>query len=578
MHPPIPKADSIDRGGDGASAHIAAQIRLPNTANIPQEFFNRRTNMSSPIQGNVEQDDIKESIEHGFDSPLMSVGLPELEAPRLNDMQDEDMDDLLQQHQNESQEQSHESKPTGPTADRSEDSSTLFVSETSPSLPPATQRPSTFRPMAAPTRPRTQSRVGTPAQDTGVFNKIRSMQANIQRKKDLASRRALVRKSNIEPDNETYLDAVLSRRLPDVPGFPSVDEDQMSDRQALAEFEKQKRYYDNLRNNSRDGELSFRHDIEWIRIKGAEEARRRKRARDIAKAREDGEEKQEIFPEIRPTTLENAEDGSDHDFDFDRGGPRKRARRDAPRKQGKHASMIDAELQSMRVGMEAHEEASVKKKKDKGPADSLATSSQNKTTKPKTRSRPSRAKGAPKWGQGKSARNKREVEHAAQQASSLFNSNVFAQQAGPNAAEQPGFTSNVKTTALKELIASVPLGSMKKARSEMNVLLGATKDFDGRGSVRSVPGTNLWLVKGMKTSLKHYQILGSAFMRRRENSMEEPRGGLLADQMGLGKTLMMLGKVAVTLNDITVLTNASKYCQWTTRQRIPGSEDDLTRC
>ena len=45
----------------------------------------------------------------------------------------------------------------------------------------------------------------------------------------------------------------------------------------------------------------------------------------------------------------------------------------------------------------------------------------------------------------------------------------------------------------------------------------------------------------MKTSLKAYQVLGSAFMRRRENALEEPKGGLVADQMGLGKTLMMLG-------------------------------------
>jgi SNF2 family DNA or RNA helicase len=49
-----------------------------------------------------------------------------------------------------------------------------------------------------------------------------------------------------------------------------------------------------------------------------------------------------------------------------------------------------------------------------------------------------------------------------------------------------------------------------------------------------------WLVKGMKTSLKGYQVLGSAFMRRRENAAEEPLGGLMADQMGLGKTLWVI--------------------------------------
>jgi SNF2 family DNA or RNA helicase len=37
--------------------------------------------------------------------------------------------------------------------------------------------------------------------------------------------------------------------------------------------------------------------------------------------------------------------------------------------------------------------------------------------------------------------------------------------------------------------------------------------------------------------------LGTSFMRKRERSLEEPRGGLLADQMGLGKTLMMLANI-----------------------------------
>jgi hypothetical protein len=47
----------------------------------------------------------------------------------------------------------------------------------------------------------------------------------------------------------------------------------------------------------------------------------------------------------------------------------------------------------------------------------------------------------------------------------------------------------------------------------------------------------------MKTALKGYQVLGTSFMRRRENAIEHPQGGLMADQMGLGKTLMMLANI-----------------------------------
>ena len=47
----------------------------------------------------------------------------------------------------------------------------------------------------------------------------------------------------------------------------------------------------------------------------------------------------------------------------------------------------------------------------------------------------------------------------------------------------------------------------------------------------------------MKTTLKHYQILGTAFMRRRETGSDRPRGGIMADAMGLGKTLMSLANI-----------------------------------
>jgi SNF2 family DNA or RNA helicase len=110
-------------------------------------------------------------------------------------------------------------------------------------------------------------------------------------------------------------------------------------------------------------------------------------------------------------------------------------------------------------------------------------------------------------------------------------------------ADQPVLQTRKKADALKELIASVPVADKKQARNDMNTLLSASRDFDGRGACKIAPGGN-WLVRGMRTSLKGYQVLGTAFMRRRENDEKEPRGGLMADQMGLGKTLMMLGELS----------------------------------
>lgn len=93
--------------------------------------------------------------------------------------------------------------------------------------------------------------------------------------------------------------------------------------------------------------------------------------------------------------------------------------------------------------------------------------------------------------------------------------------------------------ALKALVKNAPEDQRKFAQADKIRLLNALKQFNSQGSVR-VAEDSKWLVKGMKTSLTAHQVLGAAFMRARENSETGPRGGILADQMGLGKTLVSL--------------------------------------
>jgi SNF2 family DNA or RNA helicase len=142
---------------------------------------------------------------------------------------------------------------------------------------------------------------------------------------------------------------------------------------------------------------------------------------------------------------------------------------------------------------------------------------------------------------------------------SLFNlgaTDVFRDSAmaveGP---DQPLFTERLKDKALKELVASVPEEHRGLAKLEADQLLEATKDFIGHGACFSDQNGG-WTVRGMVTSLKHYQVLGAAFMRRRENTVEEPKGGLIADDMGLGKTVMMVRIACVEASSQKLTTSS----------------------
>lgn len=425
------------------------------------------------------------------------------------------------------------------------DATSLFVPENGSPTPPVPRREGPAADMPPPPRPSTVS--CQPTAGISTLAKIRNMQKKYQEKKNASTRRTPTH-INTHADNEAYLEAVMSGITPTFSTpVPAVDDDDMADREAIAEFARNKRHYDELKLKN-GGKLSFRHDIEWMKIKNAEDARKKKRQRDLAKAQDSDDEGLNLFPTINPAVNDvHDNDSDDGTFNFDDFIPRKRPRQ-LPRKGPKQISMMDAELHSMQVALEAEGDMPRKKKKVDESQGSATSSARSKGSKAKS-TKSSKEKAPPKKagnGPRNTAKKKREIDHVVKQATSLFNSNVFQQQAGAGATEQPTFKSRVKADALKELIASVPIGDQTKARGEMNTLLAATKEFDGKGSVKS-DGAGHWLVKGMKTSLKAYQVLGTAFMRKRENATEEPRGGLMADQMGLGKTLMMLGMLQILI-------------------------------
>jgi SNF2 family DNA or RNA helicase len=322
-----------------------------------------------------------------------------------------------------------------------------------------------------------------------------------------------------------------------------------ADKVAEAEYIRAKEYYQDL--IQEQGQLNFQQNTEWIKIQRDEAVR--------AENKMHGQQLDQewnvrnsggiTFGAERDQTqqdISDEEQGHGFDLSVPSKNSNKRQRREMPYK-SPGLSMMEAELQSMSVGLEDDLYPKKKTRRESDADDSQTTGSLKTSRSSKSKSSSSKsakAKTTAKKSTGvrKSAKQKRQEEKSLKQVQSLFSSDVFLDQADQNAAEQPTFKSKNKQEALKEIIASVPLGDKKAARDDMATINNASRDFNGRGAVKA-DGKGMWSVRNMKTSLKPYQVLGSAFMRRRENALEEPRGGLMADQMGLGKTLMMLANI-----------------------------------
>jgi len=98
-----------------------------------------------------------------------------------------------------------------------------------------------------------------------------------------------------------------------------------------------------------------------------------------------------------------------------------------------------------------------------------------------------------------------------------------------------------KTTQFQLLFANIPEPedalTRGAVRSDKAKLRDASKSF-GYAKCKAKDGK--WLIKGMKSTLYHHQLLGAQWMVQRELSSQPPHGGLLADSMGLGKTVQTL--------------------------------------
>jgi SNF2 family DNA or RNA helicase len=483
----------------------AVDYQDPNAADLDVE-------MTQPIE--ETQDTVMQSIEQ------TSMQGPEWPAPSETNSQ---MPDAPQE------------------PPRQYDPNSLFVSENDPSPEASPIVPSILDAKPAPQPKKPFS-----------FSRIREFQLNFRRLKAADRKLAghgsatlLGSAAQLETDPDSFLIGPSGTTVQQA--APDADDDEKFHREACAKYEQLKRHYQTLK--AKKGYLTFRQEIELTKIQMTENARKRKRKLDIERAcEEEGAPAEYLFPEEQNV---NEEDDGEPEYGGEENS-RKRRKPDLPRKEFKPISMRDAEMQSMRVMIEANGDLPKRKKREQDSVDndsqqagpSTARSSKSKGKgKGKGKGKASQQKGSKaNMKPRKTAKEKKAISQGLHQATSLMTSNVFVDQAAADAPEQPGFTSRNRKDALKQLIASVPLESQKAVKIDWKAVRGAASDFTGRNSA-SPDGTGLWAIKGMKTSLKPYQLLGAAFMRRREGAEEEPRGGLMADQMGLGKTLMMLANI-----------------------------------
>ncbi|KAI9743954.1 MAG: hypothetical protein M1818_002688 [Claussenomyces sp. TS43310] len=122
-------------------------------------------------------------------------------------------------------------------------------------------------------------------------------------------------------------------------------------------------------------------------------------------------------------------------------------------------------------------------------------------------------------------------------------SNLFKDALNNETRQKPAnITDTQKQKALASSVRSAPEEMWRAAVADKKEIDAATKVFgSGRKQIHA-DGHGHWVVKGMPPSsaLHNHQLLAAAFMVKRETGDAQPRGGLLASEMGLGKTVITI--------------------------------------
>ena len=148
----------------------------------------------------------------------------------------------------------------------------------------------------------------------------------------------------------------------------------------------------------------------------------------------------------------------------------------------------------------------------------------------------------------KSGNDKTSDATAAKLMRMLQNSNPIVARAARGAVAMPGPIQATRqkdqVKAMKEFYSKIMGNPKSRSKSDDEKrLVEAFRSF-GMNKVRAFNGR--WkLSTGMKSALYNHQLVGTSWMLRQEFSPDGPHGGILADQMGLGKTVQVLAAMSV---------------------------------
>lgn len=259
----------------------------------------------------------------------------------------------------------------------------------------------------------------------------------------------------------------------------------------------------NVEGKRQNGSLTWQEDIEFARAQDEEEARvlkeRLDKAYDASNNSAIDEEESRLSPDV----------ASMPDEDLDVEEPKKRGRK------RKADPSSQAQPKKRRATAKSTEDILIKTRRKAEEKIKSARAAKGKNQAPK-----------------KQGRKKRAADPNLLNSTSIRDNDIFENAAhNRDLPDQPTFEFTTrKDKALKSLIASVPEECRPIAKVDKKYLDDAMRQFTGQGAVKPADDGN-WRVKGMKATLKHYQILGVSFMRRRECATQEPKGGILADEM-----------------------------------------------